>query len=65
MSLRLPLEEGEEVIQEVFLALFQHLRRGKSRENLRGWIFRVGHNLASKRRYACERQLLHQPATES
>ena len=64
MSLRLPLEEGEEVIQEVFLALFQHLRRGKSRENLRGWIFRVGHNLALKRRYACERQLLHQPATE-
>lgn len=39
---------GEEIVQEVFLALFQHLRAGKSRENLRGWIFRVGHNLALK-----------------
>lgn len=50
VTLGLPIQEGEEVIQEVFLALFQHLRRGKSRENLRGWIFRVGHNLALKRR---------------
>lgn len=63
IALRLPVEEGEEVIQEVFLALFQHLRRGKSRENLRGWIFRVGHNLGLKRRYALGRQL-PQPATE-
>lgn len=40
--------DGEEIIQEVFLALFRHLQRGKSRANLRGWIFRVAHNLASK-----------------
>ena len=40
--------DGEEVIQEVFLALFQHLRSGKPRENLRGWLFRVAHNLALK-----------------
>jgi RNA polymerase sigma-70 factor (ECF subfamily) len=38
--------------------------QGKSRENLRGWIFRVGHNLALKRRYAPGRQLL-QPSEES
>jgi RNA polymerase sigma-70 factor (ECF subfamily) len=31
VTLRLPIEEGEEIVQEVFLALFQHLRRGKSR----------------------------------
>jgi len=42
--------DGEEIIQEVFLALFQHLRSGKSRKNLRGWIFRVAHNLALKQR---------------
>jgi RNA polymerase sigma-70 factor (ECF subfamily) len=52
MALGLDLHDGEEVIQEVFLALFQHLREGKPRENLRGWIFRVAHNLGLKRRYA-------------
>ena len=46
----LSTQDGEEVVQEVFLALFLHLQRGKSRENLRGWIFRVGHNLALKHR---------------
>lgn len=49
-SLGLTLPDGEEVIQEVFLSLFQHLRCGKSRENLRGWLFRVAHNLALKSR---------------
>jgi RNA polymerase sigma-70 factor (ECF subfamily) len=48
-------QDGEEVIQEVFLALFAHLRQGKSRENLRGWIFRVAHNLTLKRRSARSR----------
>jgi len=43
------LHDGEEVTQEVFLALFRHLQLGKSRRNLRGWIFRVAHNLALKR----------------
>jgi RNA polymerase sigma-70 factor, ECF subfamily len=50
MSLGLAAEDGEEVVQELFLALFQHLRRGKSRRNLRAWIFRVAHNLGLKRR---------------
>ncbi|HUA84290.1 MAG TPA: sigma-70 family RNA polymerase sigma factor [Bryobacteraceae bacterium] len=42
--------DAEEVIQDVFLSLFLHLQQGKSRDNLRGWLFRVGHNLALKRR---------------
>lgn len=46
----LSMQDGEEIVQEVFLSLFQHLQRGKSRENLRGWVFRVAHNLALKRR---------------
>lgn len=41
--------DGEEIVQEAFLALFQHLRLGRSRHNLRGWLFRVVHNLALKR----------------
>ena len=60
-SLRLPLlrysvsfgisvADGEDIIQETFLALFDHLRKDRSRAYLRGWIFRVTHNLALKRR---------------
>ncbi len=52
VSLGLSFHDGEEVIQEVFLALFRHLQLGKSRSNLRGWIFRVAHNLALKQVYA-------------
>jgi RNA polymerase sigma-70 factor (ECF subfamily) len=51
LSLGLSVEAGEEVVQEVFLSLFHHLRQDKSREHLRGWIFRVGHNLALKERH--------------
>jgi RNA polymerase sigma-70 factor, ECF subfamily len=57
LGLGLPVHEGEEVIQEVFLELFQHLRRGKSRHNLRGWVFRVAHNLGLKRCLARAREV--------
>ncbi|HEX4277926.1 MAG TPA: sigma-70 family RNA polymerase sigma factor [Bryobacteraceae bacterium] len=50
LSFSLAPQDGEEVTQDTFLALFQHLRRGKSRQNLRGWIFRVAHNLAMRKR---------------
>jgi RNA polymerase sigma-70 factor (ECF subfamily) len=49
-ALGLPSHDCEEIVQEVFLALFQHLRQGKPRTNLKGWVFRVGHNLALKQR---------------
>src|ERR1700690_2838537 len=52
----LPAQDGEEVIQEVFLALLLHLQRGRSRQNLHGWIFRVAHNLGLKRRLAGARE---------
>jgi RNA polymerase sigma-70 factor (ECF subfamily) len=60
VTLGLRIHEGEDVTQEVFLSLFQHLLGGKSRENLRAWIFRVGHNLALKRRYSPQRLFLVQ-----
>jgi RNA polymerase sigma-70 factor (ECF subfamily) len=47
--------DGEEIVQEVFLSLFRHLQMGKSRSNLRGWIFRVTHNLALRQREANQR----------
>jgi RNA polymerase sigma-70 factor (ECF subfamily) len=49
-SLGLPVADGEDIVQEVFLSLFHHLRQEKPRDNLRGWVFRTGHNLALKRR---------------
>src|ERR1700750_1908594 len=55
LSLGLPAAEGEEIVQETFLALFQHLQRGKPRHNLRGWVFQVAHNLALKQRKATQR----------
>jgi RNA polymerase sigma-70 factor (ECF subfamily) len=55
LSFGLVVHDAEEVTQDVFLALFRHLQRGKSRHNLRGWIFRVAHNLALKQRAANKR----------
>jgi RNA polymerase sigma-70 factor (ECF subfamily) len=60
----LPAQDGEEVVQEVFLALYQHLQRGKSRQNLRGWIFRVAHNLGLKRRLARAREAANVTASQ-
>ncbi|MCS7024263.1 MAG: sigma-70 family RNA polymerase sigma factor [Bryobacteraceae bacterium] len=57
-SLGLSVSDGEDVVQEVFLQLFRHLAAGKPRDNLRGWVFRVGHNLARKHR---QRQLRQAP----
>ena len=47
-SLGLSGADAEETIQEVFLALFKHLRAGKPGHNLRSWLFQVGHNRALK-----------------
>jgi len=55
-SFGLPLADGEEIVQEVFLSLFQHLRRGGSRAHLRAWLFRVAHNLALRRRHRTLRE---------
>jgi len=48
LTCRVALPVAEEIVQETFLALFEHLRAGKSRANLPGWMFRVAHNLALK-----------------
>jgi RNA polymerase sigma-70 factor, ECF subfamily len=47
--LGLTVGDGEDVVQEAFLALFSHLSAGKPRDNLHGWIFRVARNIALKR----------------
>jgi len=55
LSFGICVHDAEEITQEVFLSLFRHLQLGRSRKNLRGWIFRVAHNLALKQRYANQR----------
>jgi RNA polymerase sigma-70 factor, ECF subfamily len=68
LSFGISLHDAEEVTQEVFLSLFRHLQMGRSRRNLRGWIFRVTHNLALKQRYAnkslCDRMALSEAVAE-
>jgi len=55
LSCRVPAPDAEEIVQEVFLALFEHLRKGKSRANLQGWVFKVAHNSALKHRLHARR----------
>lgn len=64
-SFGLSAADCEEILQETFLALFQHLQRGKSRDSLPAWLFRVAHNLALKKRMRSRRdfQSLSDPMT--
>lgn len=62
LCMRVLPEEAEEVIQESFLRLHKHLHAQGSEENIRGWIFRVAHNVASSRRK--ERRFLVDTAPE-
>lgn len=57
LSFSLAVPDSEDILQETFLALFRHLEREKSRENLRAWLFRVAHNLALKQRQRSRRDL--------
>jgi RNA polymerase sigma-70 factor, ECF subfamily len=56
VSFGLAVADGEEIIQEAFLALVQHIQQGRSRQNLRGWLFRVAHNQSLKRLAGNERR---------
>ena len=39
-------DTGQEIVQESFLKLHEHLLSGGDRSNLRAWLYRVCHNLA-------------------
>jgi len=47
-TLGVPYHDVEDVTQDVFLALYRHLMRGLPRTHLRGWLYRVAHNLSLK-----------------
>lgn len=55
-SFGLPGDQAEDVVQDVFLALFRHLLLDRSRQNLTGWLFQVAHNLALKQRKRVQRR---------
>jgi RNA polymerase sigma-70 factor, ECF subfamily len=44
-GLGLCVDESEDIIQECFLRLVRHLASKRDEVNLRGWLFRVAHNL--------------------
>ncbi len=50
--------DTEDVVQDVFLSLFRHVQLGRPRTNLRGWIYRVAHNLALKQRLRTRKRQL-------
>ena len=47
-TLGVPHHDVEDVTQDVFLALYRHLMRDLPRTHLRGWLYRVAHNLSLK-----------------
>ena len=51
--------DAEDLVQDVFVALFKHLQQNGSRANLQGWLFRVAHNQALKRRVRQRRERDH------
>lgn len=50
LSCRVPVPDAEEIVQEVFLLLFQQASSGKLSVNPTGWIFRTAHNYVLKHR---------------
>jgi RNA polymerase sigma-70 factor (ECF subfamily) len=61
LSLHLAMPDAEEIVQEVFLALYQHLKkgqhvkRGEPDSNLRAWAFTVAHHQALRSRLRSQR----------
>lgn len=55
--LHLRADQAEDIVQETFLRLHQQLSRADfSRHNLRGWVWRVAHNLGVNLRMATNRK---------
>jgi RNA polymerase sigma-70 factor (ECF subfamily) len=45
LYLGVPVDQAQDVTQEVFLRLHQSMRKGEVIENLKAWLLRVAHNL--------------------
>ena len=56
VCLGLKADEAQDVVQDAFLSLQRHLASGGDQENVRGWVFRVAHNLARNRQTSYHRR---------
>ena len=56
VCLGLTTDEALDVVQDAFLSLQRHLASGGDQENIRGWVFRVAHNLARNRQSSYHRR---------
>jgi RNA polymerase sigma-70 factor, ECF subfamily len=56
VCLGLSSDEAQDVVQDAFLRLHQHLASGGPQENIRGWVFRVAHNQARNRQGSYHRR---------
>ena len=59
VSLGLMPQESDDLVQESFLRLYRFLASGGKIQNPRGWVFRVGHNLAQNLRKRERRLISH------
>lgn len=53
--------DGDEIVQETFFRLCQHLHAGGRGDKLRGWVFRVAHNISINKLKSCKRFVSSMP----
>ena len=56
VCLGLTSDEAQDVVQDAFLSLQRHLASDGTKENIRGWLFRVAHNQARNRQTSYHRR---------
>jgi RNA polymerase sigma-70 factor (ECF subfamily) len=56
VCLGLSADEAQDVVQDAFLSLHEHLASSGSQENIRSWLFRVAHNAARNRQNRYDRR---------
>src|SRR5215471_19708019 len=57
-------DEAQDVVQDTFLGLQRHMNAGGEEDNIRGWLFRVAHNLARNRQASYHRRFAEPLHTE-
>ena len=56
VCLGLSTDEAQDIVQDAFLSLHQHLAAGGSQENIRSRLFRVAHNRARNSQHSYDRR---------
>src|ERR1700723_4478574 len=49
-------DEAQDVVQDAFVSLQQHLAAGGAQGNIRSWLYRVAHNQARNRQTSYDRR---------